>query len=111
HRSGTLRYPRNIRCMSGGGMGNYLVVSSDCHAGPPPEKYRSYMDPPFREQYDDFLAGLAAMDDQRAAHFNAAQATFRDKFLAKTGDGGIKACWEPDLREKELDNDGVAGEV
>ena len=92
-------------------MGNYLVDSSDCHAGPPPEKYRAYMDPPFRDQYDDFLAGLAAMDDQRAAHFNAAQAIFREKFLAKTGDGGIRACWEPDLREKELDNDGVAGEV
>ena len=92
-------------------MNNYLVVSSDCHAGPPPEKYRAYMDPPFRDQYDDFLAGLVGMDDQRAAHFNAAQAMFREKFLAKTGDGGIRACWEPDLREKELDNDGVAGEV
>ena len=26
-------------------MGNYLVISSDCHAGPPAELYRSYMDP------------------------------------------------------------------
>ena len=39
-------------------MSNYLVVSSDCHAGPPPERYRGYMDPRYREQYDDFLASL-----------------------------------------------------
>ena len=39
----------------------------------------------------------------------------RDRFpaevLAKTGDGGLRACWDPDLREKELDNEGVAAEV
>src|SRR3954447_8821967 len=88
-------------------MSNYLVVSSDCHAGPPPELYRGYMDPQFRDQYDAFLDSLA---DMRIVT-SAAQARFREKFLAKTGDGGIRACWDPELREKELDNDGVAAEV
>lgn len=88
-------------------MGNFVVISADCHAGPPAEMYREYMDPEVREQYDAFLEELAVM----RAGVGAAQSKFREKFLAKTGDGGIKASWDPDEREKELDNDGVAGEV
>ena len=88
-------------------MGNYLVISSDCHAGPPPEQYRGYMDPQYRERYDEFLVALADMGQVAGA----AQAKFREKFLAKTGDGGIRACWDPKLRDKELDKDGVAAEV
>lgn len=92
-------------------MGTYLIVSSDCHAGPPAEHYREYMDPQYRERYDEFLAGLAAMADARAADFNNAQRQFREKFLAKTGDGGNRASWDSDLRERELDSDGIAAEV
>ena len=92
-------------------MANYVIVSSDCHAGPPADRYREYMDPEYRDRYDEFLAGLAAMTDERAAHVNNAQQMFREKFLAKTGDGGNQASWDPDLRERELDNDGIAGEV
>ena len=92
-------------------MGNYVIVSSDCHAGPPADRYREYMDPQYRDRYDEFLAGLAAMTDERAAHVNNAQQMFREKFLAKTGDGGNQASWDPDLRERELDHDGIAGEV
>ena len=29
-----------------------LVVSSDCHAGLPPARYRDYLDPEFREAFD-----------------------------------------------------------
>ena len=29
-----------------------LVISSDCHAGLPPERYREYLDPEFREAFD-----------------------------------------------------------
>src|SRR5688572_10993928 len=100
-----------IRRLGGPMSDNYLVISSDCHAGPPPEKYRGYMDPQYRAQYDEFLSGLSAMRDLQRAHINNAQEQFRTKFLAKTGDGGIQACWDPEMRDKELDGDGVAGEV
>lgn len=86
---------------------SYLIVSSDCHAGPPPERYREYVDPGYRERYDSFLAELTVAREGMAA----AQARFREKFLAKTGDGGIRACWDPELRVKELDNDGIAAEI
>ena len=32
-----------------------LVISSDCHAGLPPERYRDYLDPEFREAFDQAL--------------------------------------------------------
>jgi predicted TIM-barrel fold metal-dependent hydrolase len=88
-------------------MSNYMIISSDCHAGPPPERYREYMEPKYQERYDEFLAQLSVTREA----MNSAQSRFREKFLAKTGDGGLRACWDPDLREKELDNEGVAAEV
>ena len=33
-------------------MDRYLVISSDCHAGLPPEQYRDYVDPDLREIVD-----------------------------------------------------------
>ena len=33
-------------------MDRHLVVSSDCHAGLPPEPYRDYLDPQYREAFD-----------------------------------------------------------
>ena len=33
-------------------MDRYLVISSDCHAGLPPERYRDYLDPQYREAFD-----------------------------------------------------------
>ena len=36
----------------GRAMDRYLVISSDCHAGLPPERYRDYLDPQYREIFD-----------------------------------------------------------
>jgi len=89
---------------------NYLVISSDGHAGPPPEQYAQYMDPVHRARYEEFIATLVAMREAGNGAFSA-QTKFRDKFLAKTGDGGIRASWDSDVRLKELDADGIAAEV
>jgi len=32
----------------------YLLISSDCHAGPPEGHYREYLDPEYRDAYDRF---------------------------------------------------------
>ena len=34
-------------------MDRYIVVSSDGHAGPPAEVYRDYLDPEFRDAFDE----------------------------------------------------------
>ena len=42
-------------------MERYLVISSDCHAGLPPERYRDYVDPKYREAFDAALPIMLQM--------------------------------------------------
>ena len=50
-------------------MDRYLVISSDCHAGLPPERYRDYLDPQYREAYDADVARLRRVTDLDIAGF------------------------------------------
>ena len=43
----------------------YLVISSDCHAGLPADQYREYVDPKFRDTYDEFVAEAESMRNAR----------------------------------------------
>jgi predicted TIM-barrel fold metal-dependent hydrolase len=87
----------------------YLLISTDSHAGPTVEQYREYVDPEFREAFDqaqrehEELLKLQETDDKL-------------KFLAEwdkeIGDhGGMQGAWDPVVRNKEMDHDGVAAEV
>ena len=38
-------------------MDRHLVISSDCHAGPPLPEYREYVEPRYRQAFDDRLPG------------------------------------------------------
>ena len=91
-------------------MDRYLVVSSDGHAGPPAARYREYLDPEFREPFDEHqrqlreLAALVRPDPARA------------EFVAKwekltEPDGGLAAAYESEVRNKVLDDQGVVAEA
>lgn len=89
-------------------MERYLVVSSDCHAGLPPERYRDYLDPRYREAFDLALPiqdRMIAEAEQRflIADINAEWRKGRERELS--------AAWDHDERVKVMDGDGVAGEV
>ena len=45
-------------------MDRYLVISSDCHAGLPPERYREYLDPQYRADLRPRAADPARGDAQ-----------------------------------------------
>ena len=47
-----------------GEMDRFIVVSSDCHAGLPPEGYREYLDPAFRDTFDQVLPIQKEMTDK-----------------------------------------------
>jgi predicted TIM-barrel fold metal-dependent hydrolase len=87
----------------------YVLISTDSHAGLTAEGYREYIDPRHREAYDrahaeaEALKQLAETDDHR-------------KFLAEWNSeigqhGGMRGAWDPQVRNKEMDHDGVAAEV
>jgi predicted TIM-barrel fold metal-dependent hydrolase len=89
-------------------MDRVLVISSDCHAGLPPERYRDYLDPKYREVFDVALP-IQIRETQKAA----------EKFLIadvnaewrKGRERQLSGAWDHDERIKVLDADGVAGEV
>ncbi len=44
----------------------YMLISSDGHAGPPPEHYRAYLDPKYRQQFDEHQAEMSALRELAA---------------------------------------------
>jgi predicted TIM-barrel fold metal-dependent hydrolase len=87
----------------------YLVISSDTHAGPPAEQYRDYLDPKYRDAFDEDLKMVKEMNRARSEMTDAGE--FEAKWEAETGDGGRRASWDPVARDAELDKEGVAAEV
>jgi predicted TIM-barrel fold metal-dependent hydrolase len=86
----------------------YLVISSDCHAGLPNEKYRGYLDPQFRDQFDAYLADRTKMLEL------ALRGLLNEEFAEEwhhDNEEGLRGGWDAARRDKELDADGVVGEV
>jgi predicted TIM-barrel fold metal-dependent hydrolase len=84
----------------------YLLISADGHAGPPAELYREYLDPKYRQQFDDHQAEMSALRELASNNEE-----FRKEWEAKTGDGGLLAAFDSDARNEKLDGEGVAAEV
>ena len=89
-------------------MDRFTVVSSDCHAGLPPEQYRPYLDPQYRETFDQVLPIQKDMTDK-------AERIFLLKDINEQWRAGVEAqlsgAWDHDRRVEVLDGDGIAGEI
>jgi predicted TIM-barrel fold metal-dependent hydrolase len=70
----------------------YTIISSDCHAGGNHEQYRAYLDPAYRERFDEW----------RSRYRNP----FRD-----LQDDTRSRNWDDERRIAEMDADGVVAEV
>ncbi|MEN8159390.1 MAG: amidohydrolase family protein [Myxococcota bacterium] len=89
-------------------MDRYLVISSDGHAGLPPERYRDYLDPQYREEFDRQHAARMAMLEQAGERLEMAQETEK---WGKGKEYGLAGAWDSDRRNEVLDADGVAAEI
>src|ERR671936_686740 len=93
-------------------MKHYLVVSADCHAGPNAPAYREFLDPSFHADFDDELRAQAA----GAGDFTGDDA-FQEEWFGEDDEGnslhalGLRGGWDAETRDRELDRDGVTGEV
>ena len=85
-----------------------VVVSSDCHAGLPPEQYRSYVSPQYRETFDVALPIQLAEVEKMARKFLVADinADWR-----QGRERALSGAWDHDERLRVLDGDGIAGEI
>jgi predicted TIM-barrel fold metal-dependent hydrolase len=89
-------------------MDRYLVISSDCHAGLPPEQYRDYLDPKYRDAFDVALPIQIAETQKAAEKFLIADINAEWR---KGREDLLTGAWDHDQRVKVLDGDGIAGEV
>jgi len=85
-----------------------VVVSSDCHAGLPPEQYRDYVSPQYRETFDVALPIQLAEVEKMARKFLVADinADWR-----QGRERALSGAWDSDERLRVLDGDGIAGEI
>jgi predicted TIM-barrel fold metal-dependent hydrolase len=89
-------------------MTRHLVVSSDCHAGLPPEKYRDYLDPQYRERFDEELKLQIAQREEMARLFLVDE--FNEHWQRDNREM-LTGAWDHDKRIEVLDTDGIAVEV
>ena len=86
----------------------YLIISSDCHAGLPNEQYRDWLDPDYRDAFDQHLADRTRMMEL------ASRGILNEEFAEeweRENEEGLRGGWDAGRRDKELDADGVVGEV
>ncbi len=86
----------------------HLVISSDGHAGLPPERYRDYLESKYHAAFDAALPLQIAMTQQMSKTFLVSDINAewrRGRAEALSG------AWDHDARVKVLDADGVAGEI
>ncbi|HTT86490.1 MAG TPA: amidohydrolase family protein, partial [Acidimicrobiales bacterium] len=88
------------------GTDRYVVISADGHAGLPCEQYRQYLDARFHPAFDDFLAERTARREESLK--------FNYEYIMgweKDNEEGLKGAFDPSVRDKELDTDGVAADL
>ncbi len=90
---------------------NYLVISSDTHAGPPSEAYRDYVDPRHRAAFDKDLEASLAQRSLILESASAEQEKFRTIGKRRAATAGHLPPYDPATRNAELDGEGIAGEV
>lgn len=92
----------------------FVVISSDSHAGARWEDYRPYLDAPVRADLDDWLAVMTSQETVvGGTRLDTRGTTIRQSFAAEEAvrDGGTDGAWDAAVRAREMDRDGVAGEV
>jgi predicted TIM-barrel fold metal-dependent hydrolase len=89
-------------------MDRFLVISSDCHAGLPPEQYRDYIEPKYRDAFDAALP-IQVEQTRRAAQVFLVADVNRE--WRKGIEPALTGAWDHDQRVRVLDADGIAGEI
>jgi predicted TIM-barrel fold metal-dependent hydrolase len=88
-----------------------LIISSDCHAGAQPETYREYLPERFRAPADAWWQAFEAEMAKRAGTFFDQDAQDEYDKSKSVLAGGSAGEWDPEIRLRELEADGIAGEV
>ncbi len=92
-------------------MSNVMIISADCHAGAQPETYREYLPAGLRDAADAWWKMLAEEMARRAGTFFDQDSQEEYDKSKSVLAGGTQGEWDPAVRVRELEADGIAGEV
>ena len=84
----------------------YTIVSSDTHAGLTPEEYRPYLDPQFRAPFDEWVVER----HQHRVMVEEVNGEYVEAWESANAEG-LKGAWDPAIRDKAMDADGISGEI
>jgi predicted TIM-barrel fold metal-dependent hydrolase len=87
----------------------YLIISADTHAGLPDAEYEQYLDPQYRQAFHDDLKQRHALRELMNASHEDANDFVKEWY--EQNEEGLRGGWDAARRDKELDADGVVGEV
>lgn len=98
----------------------YIVISADTHAAAPLPVYRDYLDSKYHADFDEYLAARAGqfnnMSESMLELFKDALDVPPEQLKAflthpTNTPGGAPGLYDPDARVKDVDDQGLAGEV
>ena len=95
----------------------HVVISCDCHATGRPDDYTPYIEPAYRDRYEDFVTALRRATEARAEAMAENRSLFSkegtEEFeaMSAVAAGGRDGEWDSARRVKELEADGVVAEV
>src|SRR5688572_23222905 len=96
-------------------MDRMMLLSSDGHASARMEEYRDYLETQFFEDFDAYLPayrGLFPRDFDRPGTKHRIDLDEYERWMGRTGDiGRLDGAWDVDRRLRELEAEGVVGEV
>ena len=87
----------------------YLIISSDTHAGLPDAEYEQYLDPRYRDAFQDDLVARRVLREEMAVARGEELEFVKDWYAEN--EEGLEGGWDAARRDRELDADGVVGEV
>ncbi len=84
----------------------YVIISADGHCGLPLADYRPYLDARFHRAFDDWVA------QKEAERAEKLETNFEYIMGWETSnEEGLRGAYDSDVRDRELDQDGVAADV
>jgi predicted TIM-barrel fold metal-dependent hydrolase len=94
-------------------MDRYTIISTDCHAGAPiPEGgYRAYIDPKYRDDYDEFVKEEERQFRERTSRIFGEEVMEEMDSQDPIKRGGKSGAWDPSRRVQELEADGIVADI
>ena len=86
-----------------------MLLSADCHAGPRVKQFREFLDPEFRQAFDEYAAAVSVLEEAPLhTSDDLAEATRGQLRLERDHVAGLA---DPSARVSDLDADGIAAEI